>query len=289
MIQHAALENHFDLLVCTCDAYEDTWMPFFTLLKEHWSGAEQLRIILTTETKDFSYPGLNILCAKTGLNWRGKSKPWGERILESLYLVKTQIVLLMLDDYFISCSVKVPLINEFADVMLKSDWASVELIPQGDKKGSPTSDPRLVEIYRDSPYRVNTQAALWRIAALKSLIRKHESPWEFEVCGTERARNKKLIFTRLVNDCEYTKGEGAITYPAGGGIWRGKWNLEKIVSLFDKHRISPDFNFRGFYEPPRNDYSITKRKGLRRFIRKDLLALISARIVRCWSEYRSFR
>jgi len=129
-------EAKFDLLVCTCDSYEDAWTPFFTLLKKHWPDAERLRIILTTETKDFSFPGLRIVCARTGVRRRGKSKPWGARMIASLDLVKAPLVLWMLDDFFVNRPVCTAVLRTFAAKMCIHDWDSVELIPLGDKKGT---------------------------------------------------------------------------------------------------------------------------------------------------------
>jgi len=287
MREAASCKTLFDLLVCTCDGCEDTWTPFFTLLKKHWPGSERLRIVLTTERKDFSIPGLTIACAKTGMNWRGKSRPWGARMLASLGLVNSPLVLLMLDDYFIDLPVQTSVLEEVAAEMKAGQWDSVGLIPQGDKCGQVLAeDERLVEIDRRSPYRVNTQAALWRPAALRSLLKAHESPWEFELRGTVRAESTNLRFMRLRNGIgEQGNWQAVISYPAGGGIWRGKWRREEVVDLFARSGIEVGYFPRGFY----SEVVTIQRRGIRRIVRRDLLSYVLGRVKRSWSHYRSSR
>jgi hypothetical protein len=282
------ISKKYDLIVCTCDAYEDTWFPFFTLLKKYWPGAEHLRIILTTELKDFVFPGLAITCAKAGKDWRGRSQPWGKTLLASLKLVEAPLSLFMLDDFFINRTVHVDLLNSLADKMIEHKWDTVELIPQGNKTGLESPDvPCLVEIDIDTPYRVNTQAALWRPAALRQLLKTHESPWQFETRGTVRARKTGLRFMRQVNNCHKTAGEAIISYAAGGGLVRGKWKREDVVDLFTQNCIEVNYLRRGFWEPKREEQSTARRTGVKKVFRKDLLSLTWRLICDQWSLYRS--
>lgn len=65
----------------------------------------------------------------------------------------------------------------------------VRLIPKF-KPDFPTPDfPKLGRIDNENcaPYCVSLQAAIWRKASLRGLMRKDESIWEFEVNGTRRA------------------------------------------------------------------------------------------------------
>lgn len=278
----------YDLIVCTCDAYEDTWLPFFTLLKKHWPDAENLRIILTTETKDFIFPGLTIICAKTGMNWRGKPNPWGKIILTSLNLVKAPLMLFMLDDFFIDRTVHIDLLKSIATKMLDNKWDTVELIPQGDKTGKALpEEPNLVEIDRDSPYRVNTQAALWRPDAIQLLLRAHESPWQFEHRGTVRAGKTGLRFMRLINNCRDTMCGPVISYAAGGGLLRGRWKRENVVNLFAQNCIEVNYLDRGFWEPPCEKQPVASRTVLGKTFRKDILSRTWRLICDQWSLYQS--
>ena len=89
------LKEQLTILVNTCDAYEDLWVPFFTLLKKYWDP-DGIRILLNTESKDFSFNGLKIECVHS----LGE-KRYGQRMLNALKQVKTKYVLLLLDDFFL--------------------------------------------------------------------------------------------------------------------------------------------------------------------------------------------
>lgn len=282
----------YDLIVCTCDAYEDTWIPFFTLLKAYWPGADSLRIILTTEKKDFTFPGLDIICAKTGMTRRNKSKPWGARILASLELIQAPLVLFMLDDFFINRPVRVKDIDDFAEEMLKSkNWGRLELNPQGMRKGETVEfDKRLVSINSGEPYRVNAQPALWRKNALMDILRSHESAWDFEHRGTIRSQRSPWLFVRLSNTWDNGSNSVVIHHITDDGIRRGRWRAEIVCDLFKKHGISVDLSKRGFYERIPDNNSNSKEKSLiRRVCRKDILQAVFRRLQNSWSEYKSFR
>jgi hypothetical protein len=51
--------NFCTIIVNSCDAYDDTWYPFFKLLKKYWPNCK-FPIVLNTETKKFEYEGLDI-------------------------------------------------------------------------------------------------------------------------------------------------------------------------------------------------------------------------------------
>ena len=51
-MNEAQWQNRMTMLVNSCDAYEDLWQPFFTLLKRYFAPLD-MRILLNTESKDF--------------------------------------------------------------------------------------------------------------------------------------------------------------------------------------------------------------------------------------------
>jgi hypothetical protein len=44
-------------------------------------------------------------------------------------------------------------------------------------------------IDRDEPYLISLQSSIWRVEFLREICRPGESPWEFEIYGSERARD----------------------------------------------------------------------------------------------------
>ena len=89
------------IVIATADEFEDCWYPFFTLFKKYWPNCEY-PIILTTAHKKYSHPGLDIKCSLAGSVY-SHDPTWSERLLFSLNeCVKSNIILLLLDDFFIT-------------------------------------------------------------------------------------------------------------------------------------------------------------------------------------------
>lgn len=103
--------KNITFLVNSCDKYSDTWTPFFTLLKKNWPGFD-LPVVLNTETKDYSFEGINL----TVCNIPG-AKTWSERFLNVLDRISTDYVLVFLEDFFIEDTVNVQEFNRCLEYM----------------------------------------------------------------------------------------------------------------------------------------------------------------------------
>ena len=104
-MNEAQWQNRMTMLVNSCDAYEDLWQPFFTLLKRYFAPLD-MRILLNTESKDFHFEGLNIECVHSS------AATYGERMTDALRRVKTEYTLLMLDDFFLREPVKMDRLHD---------------------------------------------------------------------------------------------------------------------------------------------------------------------------------
>lgn len=239
------MASQFTIVVSSSDEYEDCWFPFFTLLSKHWPDCD-LPILLNTQKKRFSYPGLRIFCPAVARSSRRDLK-WGARLRKSLEQVEDEFILFMLDDYFIRAPVAVDRIREFISWMHRDRLSHIMLYPIPGPN-HPCSYPMLVERGDKAVYRFSLQVGLWRTERFRSYLRDHENPWQTERWGTRRAWKLKDSFFCL--DERYLRDKGAvIDYPVLGGIVGGKWVSEKVVHLFRQHGIAVDYSKRGFYEP----------------------------------------
>jgi hypothetical protein len=96
------------ILVLSCDAYEDIWMPFFTLKDRYWKSCIYPTYI-ATETKDCPY-------AKA-LKHNYPLNQWTRRIRESLAEIETRYVIMMDCDMFIRAEVNRRRISDCIDEM----------------------------------------------------------------------------------------------------------------------------------------------------------------------------
>src|SRR5689334_452739 len=100
------MKSLYSVLVNSTDGFEDCWQPFFRLLDKYWAGSKPY-IILNTESKDFSFTGLEITCSKVaGSNPAGRLA-WGECFLRCLEKIDTDIILYLQEDYFINAPIRV--------------------------------------------------------------------------------------------------------------------------------------------------------------------------------------
>lgn len=232
----------FTIIVNSCDSFEDCWLPFFTLFDRYWSTPRP-PIILNTEQKQFSYPGLNLRASQVqhGVERR---LSWSECLDAALATVKTPLVLYMQEDYFIEQAVDTAMVSEMAQRMLEDTTIKhIGLTHFG--AGSPIlpdKRPALSRIGPRASYRLSTQAGLWRTDALQSYLRPWESGWMFELFGTVRAWKRDDLFLTL---------DRATTVPAIAyqhtGIVKGQWS-KFVPALFEREGITVDFDKRGFYE-----------------------------------------
>ena len=234
------------ILVSSCDAYADCWLPFFTLLATYWQPCNH-EIYLNTETQPFSFPGLDIHCPRVGLAI-SHDLTWSERLLRCLDSIPHEIVLYLQEDYFINDIVNISMIDQLVELMQRDHLSHVSLARSSKlKPGQKSSYQFLSHIDQRAEYRISAQAGLWRVSALRSYLRRHETVWEFEWYGTRRARRKKDTFF-YVNE-EYQKAHGKMVVPyVGTGVVHGRWARKVVVELFAKHRISVDYTLRGFHD-----------------------------------------
>ena len=167
------------VLVSSCDKYSDLWRPLFNLFYKYWPDCTY-PVFLITEEKKIEIDGVKSLSL-------GKNKDWSSLILDSLGVVESPYVLLMLEDFFIRRNVDSTKIDELLELMEQDNISMLRLIPRPGPSVKVVGEDRYGAISANAPYRVSTQAALWRVDILKALLKIGESAWEFEINGTVRS------------------------------------------------------------------------------------------------------
>lgn len=235
----------FTLLVNSCDAFDDCWAPFFTLLRKYWPG-ELPPILLNTEHKDYSLPGVPLTATQVqaGVSER---LTWSQCLDAALAQIETPLVLYMQEDYFIERPVDIEAVTRAAQLMLeRPEIQHIGLTHFG--SGGPFTqweELGLSQIRRGASYRISTQAGLWRTPTLRSYILPWESGWMFELFGTVRSWRRNELFLTVDRD---TAERPPIAYQHTG-IVKGQWS-DFVPPLFEREGIAMDFSRRGFYLSP---------------------------------------
>ncbi len=242
------MNNSFSILINTCDKFEDCWDPFFKLWAIYWPEYKGT-IFLNTEYKDYSYPGLNIVslkvCEKNKVSQKQRAT-WSQCLKWALESIDSDIVLYMQEDYFLTDRVKNESIEYFGELMYKTpEIPCIQLTHAGIPALRKSQYDFLYTSDSDFFSYVSCQASFWRKNVMLSLIREHETAWNFEWWGSKRA--KHLGYQFLVVDPQIFSPEKNLIFPyILTGVIGGKW-YRPVVELFEKHNIKMDYSIRGFY------------------------------------------
>ena len=168
-------------IVGTCDSYLDL-IPGFSILYERYFEPN-IETLIVSETEDLDIPKYKFITP-------GK-KQWGERIINALSETKTEYVFFVLDDYYLSQL----LTNEYIEYLLKfMDNRKVNKImlspvPDFAKYEYLESINTMHKMSPNSPWLTSVQPAIWRKSELLKFLKPEYTPWNFEVKGSELAKN----------------------------------------------------------------------------------------------------
>lgn len=121
---------------------------------------------------------------------------FSERLYETLINVKSQYVLLTLDDYLVFKEVNAPVIDSLVDYMKNHDISYLRLYTRSKTHyGMLNKEKRIHHLLlKKKCYEVNLYPSIWRTDDLRQIIfNKNENIWKFEVRMTRRAREKAFL------------------------------------------------------------------------------------------------
>ncbi len=265
------------ILVNSCDLYEDAWYPFFKLFQIQWPNCPY-SFLLNTETKDFNTSIPNIT------TFKGGNVSWSDRVLNAVNTIDSEYILFFLEDFFLISPVKEN-IFEIALTLIEEnkEIGVINLNPDIDTRAWITKgnyNEYYCELKRWSDCRINAVAALWRKDFLIKMLKRGESPWEFEVNGSKRARfcKEKIL---CLSDPKHAPFDFHLYIKEGYGISRKSW-LPKNKELFEKHGINVNYDNLGWYvAPPKRIKRSLKEKVLLIFNNpKELMGMVKLKVNR---------
>ena len=223
---------NLELLICSCDKYSDVWPVFFSLFFKYWGDCPFKTNLITNE---LAYDDPRV----TSINTDSKLD-WSSAFREALDTLSAPYVFIMMEDYLLTRSVETRPFHEMVEYMESHSVDCLHTCPE--PKVMPTGHHvagyALGEIVPGTPYRVNLQAAIWRVAFLKDLVKRGENAWEFEVFGSQRSNPIPGSFLSVMGELANSPFPYYCT-----GVVRGKW-MPGAVRLCQKEGIPIDFSKR---------------------------------------------
>lgn len=213
------ISHPFTMIFSTCNEYSCIWEGFFRSLEEYWPSFNEP--IISTASKEIKYHYYSIKPTLT------KSSSFSSRLICALKQIKTEIVLLVLDDFYLTKRVDVSFINHALNLMKNNK--RIKCINLHEEKPDSLVFKKIFDdcfIVKNNKYEwsATTQASFWDRKYLLRLLHKGETAWDFEIIGSMRNKfyNPLILYRRdLYADSFY--------YPRGGIVEAGKWREDKEV------------------------------------------------------------
>lgn len=215
--------TNLSLVVSSFDKYSVCWAPFCHGLNKYWPEHPELYFIT------------NYLEAPCGTSLKlGEDQGWAKNLLKALELIPTDYVLYTQEDYWVQRPVDNQNVVDYLDYLETGLADYIRLYPAPGPDMPLTTDERLGIIAKDANYRASLQMALWRKGALQSLVKADETPWQFEVKGSQRSKGWVDRFWCV------TKRQHGLDY-VFTAIINGYWS-KAAQAYAEREGIPVDFN-----------------------------------------------
>lgn len=203
------------ILVPSPDIRSELWGPHFHFLFKHWPDLldkhSYIPIYLVSNLKSYKHPRVQSILI-------GKEKSWSDDLKAGLESVKTEFVILLLDDYILTQDVNTKRLGQIIHLMERTNGVYAQLYINPELNDGPFADgiddliirakagdsfKKIIfktkafvkrVIFNDGSkdvwygrYRNSLQACIWRVKTLKRLLMPMESAWDFELIGSKRS------------------------------------------------------------------------------------------------------
>ena len=222
--------NTVSVLVVSCDAYADAWRPFFQNFYEYWPDCPYPIYLQTNHLRPV-FPAVNVVAV-------GKDCDWSSNLKVAVSQIKTEKILILLEDFWLWQPVKTEVIDQLASCLEGMKAGYLRLVPKPPPDALIPGRSDVGQIYKGSNYRVSFQAGLWSKKVLLKILLSGESAWEAEMAGSKRSHQLNCHFLSVA---EMPESQWPIRYL--NAIIKRKWTPEAVF-IAKQRQLSIDFQKR---------------------------------------------
>lgn len=206
------------IVIASCDKYSDLWVPLFGEFFKHWPDCPY-PIYLISNYK--SYPDKRVTALLAG-----EDLDWSSTIATALDQIDHSHLLFWIDDAFLAKQVDTDKVHNSWSRMLELNANFLRL--RANPRPEQVIDSEIGTLASDAAYRVSLFATLWKMTALRKVLRAGESAWAFELQGTERSRTLNGFYTVLNDVFRYLHGveRGVWIRPTAKALERSGYQLD---------------------------------------------------------------
>ena len=175
------MESNLSVLISSCDKFSDLWDENINAYRKHWKDNRCETFLVTDRNSKWKKEGINLVIVEGQNNFP-------LRIKYALNQIKTQYVLVTLDDYFLIDDVSNDELSYLVKRMENEKIHYLSLYNRRiTKKSKYQPIERLNNIDLQKKYALNLYPAIWDVDFLKRTIKDNVSPWLYEVSLTKTA------------------------------------------------------------------------------------------------------
>lgn len=170
--------------VCTSDKYTWALRGFAYLFNVYWSALQPVDVV-GYSPPDFELPeNFRFHSIRTPEYPQGQ---WSNGLIEYLRGIEDELLVLMLDDYWLCRTADVTGVGTLADYMLlhpevlRMDLTTDRLYAGGMFEVESFGHYDVVETSAGTPYQMSLQAGIWRRRLLLDVLKPERSPWQVEI------------------------------------------------------------------------------------------------------------
>lgn len=169
------IDQKVAFVIPSCDRYADLWQPLFQALSLFWPD-NQFRKYLIANHLSPQFEGVEVVQI-------GDDVSWSDNLIVALQKITEDYVLLNIEDLIICDRVDHDRLRAIIGKFISGNGNYLRLnpTPKGIDVGGALDIVPVGDVYRAS-----TVFSIWRKDILMTILRRGESAWAFEICGTRR-------------------------------------------------------------------------------------------------------
>lgn len=175
--------DQLTLLILSCDNFSDLWDGNIKLLEQNWPDRNIRTCIVTDKPTERRFDNIEVIAVPDAAEW-------SDRLAYAVSQVKTDFVMVTLDDYFLIQPVSDEIIMERLKLMKENGLSYLRLYPRPRRatRKPLAGCPQIFRIDTDENYSVNLYTSIWAKNFLEYAVRESRNAWRFEVSLPRRAR-----------------------------------------------------------------------------------------------------
>ncbi|WP_143330270.1 hypothetical protein [Chromobacterium haemolyticum] len=247
------------IVIASCDKYADLWEPLFGEFFRHWPDCPYPVYLVANHR---CYPDRRVTTLLAG-----DDIDWSSTIAAALDQIDHSHVLFWIDDAFLAAPVRTSRVADCFAQMQKLDANFMRL------RANPLPEQVLNTetgvLAPSAAYRVSLFATIWKMSALKQILRPGESAWAFELQGTERSRSMDGFYSVLNDVFDYLHGveRGIWIRPTAKALERGGYRLDYQYRRCMTRQESLALHYRLFKTWVLHQIPERRRSGALEFVR----------------------